>query len=74
MEDGVKVFIFAFNKKRKIMTTLEVKNDALIVIKGNKQKIDFSFVDDIFGKLDDKEADDMRKHCHINFAFEGNTN
>ena len=56
------------------MTALEVRNDALIVIKENKQEIDFSFVDDIFGKLDDKEAYEMRKHCHINFAFEGNTN
>lgn len=29
--------------------------------------VDFSFVDDIFGKLDDKEAEEMRKHCHVNF-------
>ena len=32
-----------------------------------KDEIDFSFVDNMFGILSDEEADEMRKHCHLNF-------
>ena len=33
----------------------------------DNHSVDFSFVDDIFGKLNDQEAEEMREHCHLDF-------
>lgn len=33
----------------------------------SKKNIDFSFVDDIFGTLNDKEADELRLCCGLKF-------
>lgn len=41
--------------------------EKLSTIYESKKNIDFSFVDDIFGTLNDKEADELRSCCGLKF-------
>ena len=41
--------------------------DKISLIYQSKQSVDFSFVDNIFGTLNDSEADDLRSCCGLKF-------
>lgn len=41
--------------------------EKLSVVYNSKKNTDFSFVDNIFGTLNDKEADEMRSCCGLKF-------
>ena len=42
--------------------------DKISLIYQSKQSVDFSFVDNIFGTLNDSEADELRSCCGLNFG------
>ena len=41
--------------------------DKVSLIYQSKQSVDFSFVDNIFGTLNDSEADELRSCCGLKF-------
>ena len=41
--------------------------DKISLIYQSKQSVDFSFVDNIFGTLNDSEADELRSCCGLKF-------
>ena len=60
---AIRNYIARFFKKLKN----SARHTAPATQKNDNQSVDFSFVDDIFGKLNDQEAEEMREHCHLDF-------
>lgn|GEM_PF-5966134 len=60
---AIRNYIARFFKKLKNSP----QHTILTTPKKDNPSFDFSFVDDLFGKLNDQEAEEMREHCHLDF-------